>query len=332
MRAMHTVRNPVLVYPLNIDHIGKVIILSDNSDRIRLEGVAPEVVMDALERLNNSENPAGGATSNSESRSELVRVLKQEQLAFDCLTASCTGSQMAALLQETYSHWNQQLFSSLLWTSLFAGTAEDRVVDGWLIESYHFIRAANARLTYATAHADDERIRDIFAHQSLEEYNHHEFFAESLRRRGLDPVIVDRVGPLPTTRAVVDMARYAARADCLAYAACSGLLESTGSDADKARSFYRAVSENFDKEGKDFVAPMLEHINLDEAYEHGSVMRHVFDPIPVISAERADRIIQIAHLFKETLELWFDDILQTYFRKGVDRQALRRDYRFNSPR
>jgi hypothetical protein len=227
-----------------------------------------------FERLNNSESPDDD--THCEYRSEFVRVLKQEKLALDRIGASCTGIQLAALLKETYNDWNQQLFSGLLWTSLFNGTAEDRVVDGWLIESYHFIRGANARLSYAAAQASDERIREIFARHSVEEYNHHEFFAESLRRRGFDPVIVDRVGPLPTTRAVIEMARFAARVDCLAYAACSGLLESTGSDVEKGRAFYYAVGQHFDADKTDFVAPMLKHLELDEAYGHGSVMQDVF--------------------------------------------------------
>jgi hypothetical protein len=318
---------PALAYPLNIDHAGKVVVLSNNFDRVRLEGVPAEVALDVLERLNNSESPDDD--THCEYRSEFVRVLKQEKLALDRIGASCTGIQLAALLKETYNDWNQQLFSGLLWTSLFNGTAEDRVVDGWLIESYHFIRGANARLSYAAAQASDERIREIFARHSVEEYNHHEFFAESLRRRGFDPVIVDRVGPLPTTRAVIEMARFAARVDCLAYAACSGLLESTGSDVEKGRAFYYAVGQHFDADKTDFVAPMLKHLELDEAYGHGSVMQDVFQPIPALSIDRADRIIQVAHLFKETLELWFDDISRSYFLRTVDPHALRRDYRFN---
>jgi hypothetical protein len=317
-------RSLSLIYPLNIDHASRAIVLSNYSERIRFEGVSPEVALDVLERLNNNEE-----IPNSDESSEFIHVLKRENLAVSCTRPYCTGEQMADLLQAQYTDWNQKLFSGLLWTSLFNGTAEKHVVDGWLIESYHFIRGASARLSYAAANAADERIRQIFTHHSVEEYDHYKFFAESLRRRGFDPLIVDQVGPLPTTRAVIDMARYAARTDCLAYAACSGLLESTGSDAGKARSFYSAVSGNFDKEATDFVAPMLQHIDLDEAYEHGSVMRDVLAGVPLILADRADSIVQLAHLFKEILEFWFEDIVRTYHLKPVDRRALRRDYRSN---
>jgi hypothetical protein len=161
----------------------------------------------------------------------------------------------------------------------------------------------------------------------VEEYDHYKFFADSLTRRGINPNVVERLGALVTTSAVINMIRRAARIDCLAYAACSGLLESSGCDASRARSFYNSVAAHYDKGGSGFVEPMLRHIDLDEAYEHGHVMSDIFTPIQRIEPERADRIVECVFQFKEALLLWFDDIQTYYYRHPFDSTKLHRHYR-----
>jgi Iron-containing redox enzyme len=324
--ARHALR-----FPLNIEDEKERLVLSTDTERIVVDGVPPHATATLIERLNAGmamEQLAGAVYLDQRHVSAILSVLHREGLTVEEEPDTYTGRQIAALLLRFYSDWNEALFSGSLWSSLANGTAAPRVIDGWLIEQYHFIRGANARLAYAAAHAGDERIRRIFAHHYVEEYDHHAFFAESLRRRHIDPEAVDRVGPLPTTSAVINMCRRAARLDCLCYAACSGLLESTGSDATRARAFYKAVAEHYDHDGSNFVDPLQKHSDLDEGFGHGSVMNDVFGPIKAISADRANQIIETVALFKETLQLWFADLERYYFiNPPFDNRSLRRHYR-----
>jgi hypothetical protein len=322
---------PALRFPLNIDNEKQRLVLSNDTERIFVDGVPPYATATLIDRLNAGSTAGELAEAvylDQEHVAAILSALHSEGLTVEEEPATYTGRQLAALLLRFYSDWNEALFSGPLWSSLAEGRAVPRVVDGWLIEGYHFIRGANARLAYAAAHAGDERIRRIFAHHYVEEYDHHAFFAESLRRRNIDPDAVDRVGPLPTTLAVINMCRRAARLDCLCYAACSGLLESTGSDAARARSFYRAVAEHYDREGSNFVEPLQKHSDLDEGFEHGDVMRDVFEPIELITADKANQIVETVSLFKETLQLWFADIERYYFiNPQFDGRWARRHYR-----
>jgi hypothetical protein len=322
---------PALRFPLNIEEEKQRLVLSTDTERIVVDGVPPYATATLIERLNAglaAEELASVVYLDQQHVSAILAVLHREGLTVEEEPDTYTGQQIAALLLRFYSDWNEALFSGSLWSSLANGTAVPRVVDGWLIEGYHFIRGANARLAYAAAHAGDERIRRIFAHHYVEEYDHHAFFAESLRRRNIDPDAVDRIGPLATTSAVINMCRRAARLDCLCYAACSGLLESTGSDAARARAFYRAVAEHYDRDGSNFVEPLQRHSDLDEGFGHGSVMNDVFGPIKAISADRANQIIEIVALFKETLQLWFADLERYYFiNPPFDNLSIRRHYR-----
>ena len=321
-----------LRYPLNIDSAKSSLVLSTYEERIRLSGFPADMGVQLVRAANTGRSISELAAlmpEFGEGLKELAEALHREGLATIDGPIYYTGNDMTALLKRYYAAWNQVLFSKGLWVSLMEGKANESVVDGWLIESYHFIRGANARLCYASAFAQDQRVRAILAEHYTEEYNHYSFFAESLRRRNINVDLVDSIGPLPSTLAVLNMARRAARTDVLAYVACSGLLESTGSDAGRAREFYNSVAKHFDKDGTRFVDPMLRHIDLDEEFEHGDVMASVFDGIPYILAERADRIIEVAALFKETLEYWFADIERFYASRDAKKLKIGRPYMSN---
>ncbi len=238
-----------------------------------------------------------------------------------------TGEQLAELLARLYAHWNAQIFSHPLWTFLNNGLAPRFLVDGWLIETYYFIRGANARLAYAIALCRDERVRSLLRHHYVEEYDHYDFFREAIVRRGIDTRFLDERGPLPGTRAVINAARSAARRDALEYVACSGLLESTGSDADRGREFYRLLAANFDQEQSGFVEPMLRHVELDEGYGHGSVMRDVLTPIERLSLEAANSVVSAVHDFAETIHDWFSDITAYYRGPAATQLGPCRKYR-----
>jgi hypothetical protein len=322
--AVPEVLRPTLAYPLQILESRTALTLETAAETITIKGIDPSLGAKLIEHLNNGTD--AGVSSNIAAE-KLLGLLLDEKLVVAGEPDYYTGIQIAQLLQRYFPDWNEDLFGHLLWVSLAAGSAKHSVVDGWLIETYHFIKGANARLAYAISQTTDASIRSIFVHHYIEEYDHYKFFAESLERRGISVDDVERLGPLPTTTAVINMARRAARLDHLAYAACSGLLESTGTDAKRAREFYQELARHYDSGNTGFVEPMLAHVALDEAYEHGSVMQDIFRGAKVVSSERAARIIECASIFKDTLLLWFSDILRHYHLRPFDPNRTHRNFR-----
>ncbi|MFZ2005413.1 MAG: hypothetical protein WB697_19515 [Stellaceae bacterium] len=215
------------------------------------------------------------------------------------------------ILQGRYAVWNVEMFSQPLWRFLPAGKASRCLVDGWLLESYHFIRGAAARLSYATSLCHDERVMPYFLDHHLEEYDHYHFFEEALRRRKI--VFADTT-PLPSTEAIINFARMAARRGPLHYMACSGLLESTGSDAAHAVEFYNSLTASYDSERSGFIDPLVEHVLLDQAYGHGSICERILGHFDEIDVMLANDIIDTAAGFKDTIVYWFKDVYRTYTR------------------
>ncbi|WP_029032256.1 hypothetical protein [Salinarimonas rosea] len=228
-----------------------------------------------------------------------------------------SGAEFSEYLKQSFRALNDEMFSHELWQKLAAGKASATLVDGWLIETFFFIKGANARLPNAIANCTHHGIRNTLLHHYLEEWDHYGFFKESLELRGLDFDRIEARGPLPATKAVMLMARKAGRENSLGYLACSGLLESTGSDSSKAREFYGAIAAHYDARGTGFVAPMLEHIDLDEEFEHGDLMAEALGTIERLSRREADEVVNTLREFKETLVQWFDEIVE-YYGRDVD--------------
>jgi len=213
------------------------------------------------------------------------------------------------ILKQRYAAWNKELFSQLLWRFLPSGKAKPSLVDGWLLESYHFIRGASARLAYATSLSHDERITPYFLDHHLEEYDHYSFFEDALRRRN---VIFEDSVPLPSTEAIINFARMAARRGPLHYMACSGLLESSGSDTARAVEFYRTVATYYDEARSGFTEPLLAHVLLDQEYQHGSICARILRNFDYIETRLANDVLDTAERFKDTIVYWFKDVYRTY--------------------
>lgn len=224
------------------------------------------------------------------------------------------GKELLRVLQQRYSYWNDEIFGADLWIYLMSGKATDSLVNGWLQESFHFIRGAASRLAYAASLSADRKVTSHLLDHHLEEYDHYAFFSDAIARRG---VSVSQV-PLPGTEAVINSARAAARRGALQYVACSGLLESSGSNTKRAMSFYETVERNFDKSNTGFVKPLLKHVGLDAEYQHGSICAEILESYGQIPTDLANDILNTARDFKDTLSLWFSDIYSFYILRPED--------------
>lgn len=226
---------------------------------------------------------------------------------------------MIAVLESYYTKWKNRVFSGPLWISLADGTASRSVFLGWLIESYFFIEAATGRFPVAVAGCQVQEARRILAKHFTEEYDHHHFFAKGLIAAGIDLAEIARREPLPGTMAVRNHMRHCGRTDTLAYAACSGFLESTGNDHVRAHEFFDRLTRNFDKDDGRIIAPMAAHARLDESYQHCGVFREVIRTLGPVTRARAEAALEAARILVETLEVWSTDILRHY----ADDRALK---------
>ncbi|WP_404369743.1 hypothetical protein AB5I39_00055 [Sphingomonas sp. MMS24-J45] len=327
--------NPRLAFDLTIVSGERTVCLERGEDVFEIAGLPPAAVRAALDEMRGDRQLDSIALASGLSRSQLFALCNALAdagiLAFESVGAleqAATGDidpkHFVALCEAHFAVWKNRLFSGPLWTSLASGDATRPVFIGWLIESYFFIEAATARLPIAIAAARPLAVRQLFAKHFSEEYDHHHFFQTGLEAAGIDRAMLAARTPLPSTVAIRNHMRHAGRLDPLAYAACSGFLESTGEDHDRAHEFFERLTANFDRAGAPIIGPLAEHSRLDEQYQHCGMLHLVAEAIGPITRARAEAALEAARLLVETLEVWSTDIVRHYARESGLSGGVRR--------
>ncbi|PYC17752.1 hypothetical protein [Pseudomonas mosselii] len=284
----------------------------------RLSGVPADRLLQALTSFNGFTDVEKAGKRSGMAVDALDAIVQQmtQMGVLNQMSESPDGelspSAFSNLCRRLYAHWKSRLFAHPLWTGLADGSLPRPVFIGWVIESWFFIENVMDRLPMAVAHTEDRAIRSIFAQHFSEEWDHYGFFERSLDALGVGHELRAQLQPLPSTRAIQNLMRAAARRDCLRYAACSGFLESTGRDRDAARQFFDRVAAFYDREQGQAVKPMLDHVSLDEDYGHGDFVEKVATRIGAISRARALAALREGYALVETLEMWSEDIFRFY--------------------
>jgi hypothetical protein len=167
---------PNLRFPIHINQEKLQLLISTYDDEYRFAGIVGTQGAEIIRHINSGFTVgeiADITRIETDTIVAFVNCLIREGLAIEVAPKTYAGAQIASTLRSFYNRWNDQLFTHPLWQSLSNGTAHRSVIDGWLIETYHFIRGANARLPYAIAHTSDLRVRDTFIHHYIEEYDHY---------------------------------------------------------------------------------------------------------------------------------------------------------------
>lgn len=310
---------------------GDAVFLRDDTE-YRFTGIGGDTICKVVARLDG--NRAASPIANELGLPlKTVETLCERLIEFDLAVSlessdhAVTPQKFSSTCRSYFPRWKNRLFSHALWQQLATGEATREQFIGWLLESYHFIEGVNDRLALAVAACDDLKIRPLFAHHYVEEYDHADFFINALNALGLDEATIFSSRPLPGTLAILNFMRQCARRDPLQYAVCSGFLESTGSDRERARTFFAYVAKNYSPDTNDVVTPLVDHVQLDECYGHNNLMETVVERIGPVPTARASAALQAGALLVETLELWSADIQRSYLQSPFTTRQTNTCYR-----
>ncbi len=326
---------PVARWDLRIRPLDDSLHIRLDDTEFRFEGISAPLARRAIWMMDGRTSPREIAEATGLSDGSVENLLGHliehglANLGPDGAGEAIPSREFFQLTRGLFSSWKDRLFGHPLWDSLATGEATRSQFIGWLIETYHFIEAANQRMPYAVAMADNHEVARMIAHHYKEEYDHADFFLQALEAVGIDSESAIRSRPLPGTQAVAGYMRECARRDCLEYAACSGFLESTGDDRDKAREFYQRLIQHYAPDNPKAVTPMADHTDLDEAYGHGDLFESVCGSLDSLSPQRASNVLQATEGLVETLELWSTDIYVTYEKTESFPRTECFDYRRN---
>src|SRR5205814_4581277 len=135
---------------------------------------------------------------------------------------------------------------------------------------YHYTKNANRHMPLSCAHTREKALKLLRAKHYAEEWNHYHYFMKSLKALGFTEEMVRDSVPLPTTLALSNFMRQAAREDILCYSICSAVLEGTTTDRRTYNPYYEKAAQLYGVP-KEAVAPIYAHLDLDVQYQHSDL-------------------------------------------------------------
>src|SRR5204863_1673979 len=170
---------------------------------------------------------------------------------------------------------------------------------------YHYTKNANRHMPLSCAHTQDKPIKKLRAQHYAEEWNHYHYFTKALKALGYVDQDISTSVPLPTTLALSNFMRQAAREDVLAYSICSAVLEGTTTDRATYNPYYDKCAELYSLP-REAIKPLYAHLDLDVQYQNSDLFREILETVPAIPAARAARVLEYGHQLAEHIWLWTD--------------------------
>lgn len=223
------------------------------------------------------------------------------------IPAELSGEAFHKAFMELLPSWLSEAFSHPFWEKMMSGRGSKRLYTGWLIELYHYTRNANRHMPLSCAHTREKAIKGLRAKHYAEEWNHFHYFTKSLNALGYPQAAIAESVPLPMTLALSNFMRQAAREDILAYSICSAVLEGTTTDRSSFNPYYETCANLYDVP-HEAIKPIYAHLDLDVKYQHSDLFHEILGLVPLISSERASRVLDYGHQLVEHIWLWTENI------------------------
>ncbi|NOH31508.1 hypothetical protein [Vibrio mediterranei] len=149
-----------------------------------------------------------------------------------------------------------------------------RKLLGTLVETYHYVSAANFHLDAAVNSSPKGIVKESLSDLFVDELHHGKELLNGLKAANIPEKKIAESVPLPETTAVIQFLRFLGETDLLSYAACVSVNESPKSDI--------SIKELWDNVGQlnilptEVIRPFRGHDLEDDAAEHSDIASIVF--------------------------------------------------------
>lgn len=174
------------------------------------------------------------------------------------------------------------------------------LLQGCILENYHYVKAAPQHIGVALTHCTDEKHKKILLDFFVEEHNHEQMILETLVKMGFKEKDVIASHPTVGTLALISLQSDMGRHSSLAYLACRSLNEATKESVRNRREVMRHFAVRYGLK-KDTFDPLMLHAEEDLEAGHASLIEKALASSEGVTAADAD------HVFR-----WMKDMNEVY--------------------
>lgn len=205
----------------------------------------------------------------------------------------------------------KKLYNNVFWRACQAAKTKNdiplNVMYGLVIENYHFLHRESYFDAPVLSYVSNTNVRLAMNEFFAEEYGHDELLLKSLNSIDITREELNMTMPLPQTMAMCNVLAYWAHNDPIFFFTTLGILE--GKDIKQDSFIDTAIRIGL---GKDFIAPVQAHSNINLKGGHGSLTREIFSEIPIIDLSTIKRLRSQTHLFIELYDNFYTGIWSHY--------------------
>jgi hypothetical protein len=193
-------------------------------------------------------------------------------------------------------------------------TITRRAVLGWLLETYHYVRAFPAAVEHAAAHATG-RLRDLLEEYAKQERGHERFVEDSLVRCGVRREEVQKSIPLVSTRAIDLMMRELFAFEPSAVLLVAAVIEQPSFEDEAGKLLEEHLVRLYGLPAG-FLGPFLDHVRLDAGLGHARLLEDHVDLVSFADRERTHHVVNAIHDLKHAFDLQDVEIKKYYSEEG----------------
>jgi len=220
--------------------------------------------------------------------------------------------QVADVLMGAAGLWGRELSAGLIANRLCEDVLPRSLLQGWLLEMYHYVADFPQAIRFAAERAEGE-LRDVLQRYAAEERGHETFVLRSLQAIGLSPAEVLGSRPLASTRAVMLMMRALFSVHPAAALLMAHMVEASEVPHEDLRRLRREI-EDRQQLPAGALAPIFEHQAIDASLGHQTLLDRHRHLLPTGPRALLDGIVGGLHDLKHMFELQTQEI-ESYYRE-----------------
>lgn len=219
-------------------------------------------------------------------------------------------------LEEACLAWREQLKQTYIANDIMQLRSTKRVVMGWMLETYHYIKQFPFALSAGIDHTKNPTFKKFLMKYAAQEKGHERYIENCLIKMGFTSNEVRAGNCLVSTglihKQMLEMVRY----EPLAVLPISLMIESLEYEEEELSRTYEEIALFYGFERTTF-QDFLHHMKVDFQLGHGKIFSECKELLKEISVEKINSIVNSLHDLKHCFDLQSLEIKKHYEKKGT---------------
>jgi hypothetical protein len=218
--------------------------------------------------------------------------------------------------------WGEQLAETSITHDIFSGRATKPILSGWLLETYHYVKAYPSCLK-AAVECSAEPLRHVVAEYMNQERGHEEFILLSLLKCGFTRDEVEESIPLVSTRTIIMLLKEVFEFEPLSVLIVASIIEAEGFDSRSVDILVKHLTVKHELPDDTF-APFFKHVSIDDQLGHQKLFENHVDLFGRINKLKLHDLVNMIHDIKHAFDLQKLEINDYYGKSGnyIPRQKV----------